>query len=92
MIQANALQEARRCWKKAEELYQPQHDLTLLLEAQALLSGVSPPPLGAAGVSLAASASPTETPAAANPEPSTATVQAASRPQVLTLPIFLPRC
>ena len=76
-----ALQEARRCWQRAEELFQPQHDLLLLLEAQSLLAGVSPPPLGAAGISLASSPS-TETPAAATAEPSPAAAQAPSRPQV----------
>ena len=83
-----AVQEARRCWKRIEELFRPEHDLLLLLEAQSLLSGVSPPPLGAAGVFLASPPS-TETPAAATPEPSTAAAQPLSRPQVLLL---LPSC
>ena len=83
----HAVQEARRCWKRAEELFQPQHDLLLLLEAQSLLAGVSPPPLGAAGISLASPPT-TETPAAATPEPSTAAAQPPSRPQVLRRPLM----
>lgn len=80
------MQEARACWAKAEDCYEPQHDLMLLLEAQSLLSGVSPPSLGTAGVTLASSASAaTQTPAAARPTPATAAIDGPSKAQVLRL-------
>ena len=84
------LQEARACWKAVEESYQPHQDLQILLEAQASLSGVSPPPLGSNGALPASSApAPTETPAAATPSPSAAAVCAPARPQVLHYALML---
>lgn len=80
---ASLAQEARACWSRAEEFYRPQHDLALLLEAQSLLTGASPPPLGASGVTSATLASAcAKAPAAVTPQPSAASAPLAAGAQV----------